>query len=255
MFSYKESLNRSIKAFDKIYKSSLLCTTQTPLECDDILEFVNCQVLPPTKEVKLKIATQAAGCDLSTDSETLCSIVDSCLEAELVGKTTKQVNTKTSRFGLFNTYSRNLLGSKAMDGIQALAKIACYLSKDISFSISIQELERYANKEKINSDIIETLKATKLLIKRGNNISFRHEMFFYAYLAESIIRQADNCDESILEALNDPRNNGCKGFVIGGIDNTSVLEKVLKKVTDTQTFALCIAGECGQYACFHIKSR
>lgn len=246
--AYRTSLTRSISELARRYDAKILVTSQMPLERSDLLALVKVLVPPPSNEMKLAIAQNAGGSQMSSEMEKMAHLVSSGLEARLVGTIGKQVGSLTGRYALFDAFARSLLGPQSSEGIGALAKIAGRMSDDITFSLSVRDLDRLVDAEGIKSDIIAKLKAVRLLIERGDRTSFAHEMYLHAFSAEALVRRAAGRAEQVLNALSDPRYQQSKELIIGSIDNTALLEQILCGVSDSQVITSCMAGVCGRAA-------
>jgi hypothetical protein len=244
----RTSLTRSVSSLARKYDAKILVTSQITLERSDLMNLTKIEVLAPSVETKLAIARKAAGDQLTSEIIKLSHLVSSGLEAHLVGALGKHVSSFTGRYGLFDAFARVLLGPHASEGISTMAKIAGHMSDDITFSISVRELDRLAEAQSIKPEIISKLRAARLLVERADRVCFAHEMYLHAFSAEAIIRRAAGRAEPILNALADPRYHQSRELMVGSIDNTNLLEQVLSRVRDSHVIAACMAGICGQPA-------
>ena len=73
-------------------------------------------------------------------------------------------------------------------------------------------------------------------------------MFFDAFAAEAVVRQAKGGPESIVKALAAPLHAKRKELVIGAIDDDHLLEQLLPRLEDCTSVKACLMGRCGSPA-------
>src|SRR5581483_4022131 len=142
----RQRLTRTIAAAVKRYDAHAIMSSQIPLERDDLLPARIYAVQQPDKNAKLAIARQAAGVQDDV-LEPLLETVGSGLEAKMVGQLGPHLPIGTSRYGLFDAYVRQRLGSAASDGIRALSRVAGMMTDRVSFGLSVRELDRLSDRE------------------------------------------------------------------------------------------------------------
>ena len=111
------------------------------------------------------------------------------------------------------------------------------------------------NEKKTPIMVLERLKAVGLLASHGDRISFAHEMIFDAFSAEAVVRSSHGFSSSIQKALGTPLHAGRRGFVIGAIDDSYLLNQVLDGLSDSKTVVECRTGFCGHIALEWAKIR
>lgn len=153
--------------------------------------------------------------------------VGSGLEAKMVGQVGQQLPPDTSKYGLFDAYVRERLGSFASDGIRALSRVAGMMTQRISFGLSVRELDRLSDREGVSGALLRALQEANILDKRGDRVSFSHEMFLNVFAAEAIVRRAGDDPEAIVAALRLPQHLEMTPFVLGAIDDDSLRCQVL----------------------------
>jgi hypothetical protein len=92
---------------------------------------------------------------------------------------------------------------------------------------------------------LQTLQDANILDRRGDRVSFSHEMFLNVFAAEAIIRRAGDDPEAVLTALRLPQHLEMRPFVLGAIDDNSFRRQVLPQLSDTRVIRACLAGQCG----------
>jgi hypothetical protein len=135
----RQRLTRSIAAAAKRYDARAVISSRVPLERGDLLPARSYAVQIPSTKIKLAIAQQAAGGVSAEPFEELLGAVGSGLEAKMIGQLGRQLPPDTSKYGLFDAYVRERLGSAASDGIRALSRIAGAMTERISFGLSVRD--------------------------------------------------------------------------------------------------------------------
>jgi hypothetical protein len=163
----------------------------------------------------------------------------------MIGQLGQQLPPNTSKYGLFDAYVRERLGSAASDGIRALSRIAGMMTERISFGLSVRELDRLSDREGVSGALLQTLADANILGRRGDRVSFSHEMFLNVFAAEAIIRRAGDDPEAVVTALRLPQHLEMRPFVLGAIDDNSFRRQVLPQLSDGRVIRACLAGQCG----------
>ncbi|VVM07101.1 NERD domain-containing protein [Methylacidimicrobium tartarophylax] len=241
----RQRLTRSIAAAVKRYDAQAVISSRMPLERGDLLPSRSYAVQIPDTKTKLAIAQQAAGGVSAEPFEELLGSVASGLEAKMIGQLGQQLPPDTSKYGLFDAYVRERLGSAASDGIRALSRIAGMMTERITFGLSVRELDRLSDREGISGALLQKLADANILGRRGDRVSFSHEMFLNVFAAEAIIRRADDDPEAVVTALRLPQHLEMKPFVLGAIDDNSFRRQVLPQLSDERVIRACLAGQCG----------
>lgn len=241
-------LTRSIAAALNRYGATALISSRTALERNDLLPASIYALQAPDTATKRAIAQQAAGgISVETFSDLLGS-VRSGLESRIIGQLGQNLPTGSSKYGLFDAYVRMRLGPSATDGIRALSRVAALMAERISFSMSIRELDRLLDREGVSGCLLHELLATNILERRGDRISFCHEMFLNVFSAEAIIRRTGEDPDAVVETLRLPQYFDMKPFVLGAIEETSFLRRILPSLSDSRLMRACLDGQCGSDA-------
>lgn len=241
----RQRLTRSIAAAVKRYDARAVISSRITLERGDLLPARSYAVQIPDSKVKLAIAQQAAGGASIEPFAELLGSVGSGLEANMIGQLGQQLPPHTSKYGLFDAYARERLGPAASDGIRALSRIAGMMTERISFGLSVRELDRLSDREGVSGALLQALLDANILNRRGDRVSFRHEMFLNVFAAEAIIRRAGDDPGAVVAALRLPQHLEMRPFVLGAIDDDSFRRQVLPHLSDTRVVQACLAGQCG----------
>jgi hypothetical protein len=244
----QQRLTRSIAAAMKRYDADVVVSSRISLERPDLLPVRSYVVQVPDTKTKLAIAQQAAGGVSAETFAELLATVGSGLEARMIGQLGHQLPPGASKYGLFDAFVRERLGFAASDGIRALSRIAGMMTDRISFGLSVRELDRLSDQEGVSGALLQALQAANLLTKRGDRVSFSHEMFLNIFAAEAIIRRAGNDPEAVIAALRLPQHLEMRPFVLGAIDDNSFRRRVLSELVDKRVMRACLAGQCGSDA-------
>ncbi|MBN8990662.1 MAG: NERD domain-containing protein [Rhizobiales bacterium] len=241
----RQRLTRSIAAAVKRYDARAVMSSRVSLERGDLLPVRGYAVQIPDGKIKQAIAQQAAGGVSVQPFAELLGTVGSGLEAKMIGQLGQQLAPDTSKYGLFDAYARERLGSVASDGIRALSRIAGMMTQRISFGLSVRELDRLSDREGVSGALLRALQDANILNRRGDRVSFSHEMFLNVFAAESIVRRARDDPEAVVAALRLPQHLEMTPFVLGAIDDDSFRRQVLPHVSDARVIRACLAGQCG----------
>ncbi|HEU5046539.1 MAG TPA: NERD domain-containing protein [Rickettsiales bacterium] len=240
-------LARCIAAIARRYITKIVITSQHDHDTFTLLNLKNIEVPEPSLELKKTIAGLTNG-TLPTSLEPILKAVKSGLEAKIVGELGKTNLDNTNSSALFYIYACKRLNSFASSGVQTLIDLAAYLSEKLTFSLSIRDFNRIEYEQQITKATSDALLDSGLIVRFGDRVSFGHELFLNAFIAESVIRSAAHNSEKVLFALSSPKHSGRKSLIVGAIDDQILLEQVLNNITDTGIILSCMAGECGTYA-------
>lgn len=241
----RQHLTRSIAAAAKRYDARVVISSRVALERGDLLPARGYAVQIPDGRTKLAIAQQAAGAVSVEPFTELLGTIGSGLEAKMIGQLGQELVPGTSKYGLFDAYVRERLGSAASDGIRALSRIAGMMTERISYGLSVRDLDRLSDREGVSGAVLQRLLEANILHRRGDRVSFSHEMFLNVFAAEAIIRRAGDDPAAVVTALQLPQHLEMRPFVLGAIDDDSFRRQVLPHVSDTRVIQACLAGQCG----------
>ena len=244
-----ESLAVELAAWKRRYSTSLLITSRTKPERDDLLELRTVEVLPATMTTKTAIAANVMGVEVLPEGiEQLLRAVASGLEAKIVGHVGRGMTPRSSRFSLLDAYARERLGGNASAGIRVLSNLAGWLSERMAFSLSVREFDRLLGQMQLPHALSHRLQDAGLISSHGDRVSFAHEMFLDVFAADAIVYDSGGQPERFLKALTAPVNVGRKDLILGAIDDPLLREKVLPALSDPECIAPCIGGSCGGHA-------
>lgn len=244
----RQRLSRCLRATAIRYHTGIVVVSQ---EIYKELEQLNLEIVSvpePDMEVKKAIANSAEDKEKSLKIEELLDLIKSGLEANIIGHISKTITSKISRYALFDAYIRERLGDVAQDGIRMLTYIGSFLSENVTFSMSVRDFDRLLEKKSCPSSVPKRLLAANLLKRRGDRISFGHELYLNAFSAEAVMRSCGNDPVKLLSAVSAPKHINYKTLIIGAIDNTNLLDSVLRGIEYPEIIISCVTGECGQYA-------
>lgn len=245
---HRVSLTRGVAALCGRNDASVVATSQISIERADLLSLTELTLSVPTRETKLAIAARQAGGALSSAARAWIDSVRSGLEARVLGDVSNRIAGPGNRMALFDTFIRARLGIFAPEGMRTLIAIGRLLADRISFSLSLRDLDRLLDRENLPAKIVRQLESANLLTLRGDRASFSHEMFFDAFAAEAVVRDAGGQPDAILGAIKSPIHSRRAMQLIGSIDDIRLQHAVLARIEDADIIAGCSAGECGTYA-------
>jgi nuclease-like protein len=241
----RAQLTRSIAAVSHRYGAQIVITSQAELERPELVQLLRIAVVRPDRATKQAIAAQGGGEAVPERLDALLESVDSGLEARLVGIAGQGLSGVSSRFAIFDRYVRMRLGSDASAGVTALSRVAGLMIDRVRFSVSVRELDRLADRERIAPALLERLKSVNLLEVRGDRVSFGHELFMNALIAEAIVRRAAGDAAVIATALVSPRHANHRALILGAVEDDRLTRRVLADCSDTVVVRACLDGQCG----------
>jgi hypothetical protein len=192
-----------------------------------------------------------ANCNHATSHERVSQLLRTArsgLEAVLVGKAGSVLPEGASRFTLFDAYSRVKLGALASEGVSLLCDFAGALIANASFGLSVRQFDRLVATRKYARDVRGAVDNSGLLEQRGDRVTFIHELFLESFTAEYAIRNTMLTAESLQAALQLPRYESSKEFIVGGLENDALLHQFLSSCTDPEILQACADGTCGKAA-------
>ncbi|GKP50474.1 TPA: NERD domain-containing protein [Klebsiella quasipneumoniae subsp. similipneumoniae] len=249
------TLTRSLQVFSLRYGAGLVITSQGIMARQELLSVKEALVSPPQSALKSQLAKLSKEDENFTNCQSLLEIALSGLEAELIGQAAASLPAGASTFVLFDTVTRMRLGNFATAGIRALSGFAEELISQTAFSVSIREFDRFCDAASVTDAARYAILESRLVSQRGDRLSFSHEMFFYFFMAESVIRVARKDSERIQAILRSPRFHGSKALILGAVEDDSTLKDILEKTTDKGILESCVRGECGEAARRTVKAK
>jgi len=99
--------------------------------------------------------------------------------------------------------------------------------------------------EEVGYTVIKKMERANIILRRSNQVSFEHELFFASFSAEGVIRDAKGSSDCLLKALASPRYHASKTFIVGAIEDQALLTTVLADCLDSDVYVACLKGECG----------
>ena len=246
--THRLELTRSLRAIALRYDATILVTGQENLERPDLLELAVLSVSEPSSDLKHQIACAASHDKTDEALTSLLACVSSGLEARLMGEVGGALGVHLTGPGLCEAYIRRKLGDGASQGIALLSRVSAELTRRLSFSLSMMELDRLASEVQLPADIYRKVSDSRILVRRGSRVSFWHELFLTAFAAEAAVRDAHGDAQLLLRAINDPRYDGSRRFIVAAIDDDQLLETVLNHVTHADLLIACSEGKCGRKA-------
>lgn len=239
-------LTRALRAASVRYNTLIVITSLIDIERPDLLQLRHVSVGRPGNELKAKIAS----INLSSDASLipLLEAATTGLEADLIGQIGREIPQSSSRFALFDFFVRRKLGDSATDGIRLLCAIAGRLVDRMTFSLSIREVDRLLAGLDLPTSTLRQAHGSGILNLRGDRVSLCHEMYLSVFATEALVRQAGLDDGAILAALAIPKYGALRTFIIGAIEDESLLATILSRVSDSKLLEACLIGECGSAA-------
>ncbi|WP_338648533.1 SMEK domain-containing protein [Flavobacterium sp. KS-LB2] len=242
-----ERLISELKEFSSKYKILFIVTTQQLTESLVALGSVTIKVYRPDSELKAAIASKYS--NSANKLKPILDMVSTSMEAKMVGEIGIFGVDRISRYSLFELYVRRKLMDMDKDGIYLLSAIARKMSQEISFSISLRQVDTILMDSKMETYVLERCLSTKILVKDFARISFGHEMLLNFFTAEGIARFNED-SFAVIEEFNAPKNDEKRLLVLGSIEDNVLKEKILESIGDTDLLLLLLEGEAGEFCRF-----
>jgi hypothetical protein len=243
----QDLLLRSVHAFSSRYHARIVITTQMIPRRIDLLRSETLTIRPPSIALKGRLAKH----NLAIGDESVSQLLRTArsgLEAVLVGEAGSLLPAGASRFALFDAFSRVKLGSLASEGVSLLSDFAGALIASASFGLSVRQFDRLAATRKYARDVRDAVDQSGLLERRGDRVTFIHELFLESFTAEYAIRNTMLTAESLQAALQLPRYESSKEFIVGGLEDDTLLHQFLSSCSNPEVLRACADGTCGRAA-------
>jgi len=251
----RTALTRSLRAFSLRYGAGIVLTSQDAVVRQELLSIEEVLVSPPQSALKSRLANLSPEDENLTNCQALLEIARSGLEAELIGQAAASLPAGASKFVLFDTVARMRLGDSNAAGIRALCGFAEELISQTAFSLSVREFDRFCDVAGVTDATRRAVLESRLVSQRGDRLSFSHEMFFYAFMAESAVRATRKDSERMQAVLLSPRFHGSKVLILGAMEDDSTLRDILDKTMDQGILESCVRGDCGDAARRIVKAK
>ncbi|MCF0069778.1 SMEK domain-containing protein [Dyadobacter sp. CY261] len=225
----------------------LLITSQIPEGEFSDLGLLEIVVQRPSPYIREQIALSYDAHDSLRKLTPILAVVSTGLEARMVGEMDAGDFINSGRHSLFATFIRTKLAQAHIGGIHLMSSIARLMSEKITFSLSLRAVERLMVNDMLSPQILNGCFRSGILDRRGEMVSFSHEMFFDFFVAESVARFSASSGE-IVSALNAPKNADKKILILGAIDDTQIVDEVLAEMTDSDVFDALLDGDGGEYS-------
>ncbi|MFH6948224.1 SMEK domain-containing protein [Flavobacterium sp. FlaQc-51] len=198
-------------------------------------------------DIGLKKAIAAKYSDYPDKLIPVLANVSTALEAKMVGEIGKFDADKNSRSGLFELYMRKKLGGHESYGMLLLCRTAYWMSREITFSVSLRQLDLILQDNNIPQAVLQHCLKEGILVTVSNRLSFVHEMIYDFFTAEAIVR-FNREPAQLIEEFKAPRNHDKKLLVIGSLNDDPVARNtLLEEVTDYELLLDILKGEAGEY--------
>lgn len=246
---HQDRLLNSLIAESTAANAVVLVSSQVPLNNADSLSFQTFEFTPPSSELKTSLVKQGLGDSIMTPNvAALLDVVQTSVEAVLLGQLGKDLPESASRFHAFYQFARTRLAPLESEGVSVLSVIAGYLNESLSFSLSVPEAERLLQEFEPSGKGLSAALDGGLLVQRGGRISFGHELFLEAFGAEAIVRSSGADSSRIVATLKSPRQRSKRSLIVGAIDSDEILLEILNKIDSVSLLVDCLSGVCGKFA-------
>ena len=245
--SEKEAFARALAGIARIYPIVFNISGQTASDLPKLDGLPTYSVLPPDMETKRRIAEAAAGKALGDDATAELDAVYSGLDAEIYGATASQLPQLAGSFARFDAYCRVRFGggANAIGPLDILVAVARSMTERLSMFISLSEFHRLASGASRNvEDAVRSIYASGIIDARPDRLSFRHELFYRFFMAESLARIATT-SAAVRAVMAQPIFQDFRVLLIGAVAERSDIGEVLRNISDGRLLFECYQGACG----------
>lgn len=240
-------LLRALRVLCDRYLLRVVLISQPGIVDASLLNPIDISILPPSIAIKQQIASAYASVDSMPRLVTMLDVINTGLEARMVGEIASEAIGGLSRFELFDLYVRKKIGSDAQHGISFLATLAAACSTQMSNSITISEAGRLVEKHGFDPQLIEKLREKQLLRLKLNKVSFVHELFQQFFTAEAVIRGTGATGEAIAAAMKMPVYAKERLWILGGLRDMDTIALCVKTITQADLLQELYEGEAGPF--------
>jgi hypothetical protein len=251
---YRPKLLLELEVLIRNYSVIAMITTQVPSDELASLGLACVTVGYPEENIKRAIAASYNGSKLSTKLDPVLKMVSSSMEAKMIGEIGTDDIDRVSRFTLFEIFIRGKLTAYPSEGFLLLAAIAKVLSEKITFSVTERNVTDLMRSNGLTGEVYRECLSAGLIEMRLGQVSFGHEMFLNFFVADSIVRFSKNAAE-LLAAFDAPKNRDKRLLIIGSIDDSVLLDQVLRNLTDLELLTSLYAGDGGNYCQLWVKNQ
>ncbi len=225
----------------------LRCVLVTQPGCVDaaLLNPLEIVVLPPSLEIKRRIALKHAAPEAVLRLNSLLEVVNTGLEARMIGEIASEPVGALSRFELFDLYVRKKLGTDGQRGIALLAMMAGNCAVQMSYNLTISELGRLMEQHDIEERILEKARERQLLRFRLHKVNFVHELFLQFFTAEAVIRASAASGDNIEAVMRDPKYAKERLWILGGLRDIETIARCVRTIQVPELLQELYYGEAG----------
>ncbi|MBA8909912.1 nuclease-related domain-containing protein [Aminobacter ciceronei] len=246
----RDKLIRSLQALRLRHLCPVILSSQQPLPLPPILAGSEVQMPPLTAELKDALVTAHSAQLVVQLAFPAADIVSTAHDAMVLANVLGDDEATSSRFALYQSYSRAKLGSDRDSAVafRALRQLAVLMRERFTYSVSTAEFRRVlataCGDLAHEGNVHEIAVRSGLLEIKGMRVSFRHEMLQLFFAAEHLLLHAVN-SASIGKLLADPINEELAEYVLGSLSAAREIDAALASVKSLELLADALMGRCG----------
>ena len=243
----RETLIRALYVLCNRYDLTIILVSQNREEAVSKLDLVPIEVMAPSEEVRRTITSLTAGPESFDKLEPMIQAVKTGLEADIIGKMGLNSLGKKSRFALLEFFVRTRLGENATEGLRYLSKFGAYLSERLAYSVSLRQFDSLADEPSLLA-VKRLLVASNVLQVKFDRISFSHELFMNAFIADNIVRTTGFDTALLQKEIAAPKNHDKRELILGAIEDYETEEAVLNQTDSVELLLGIYQGAAGEFS-------
>ncbi|MBY5747440.1 NERD domain-containing protein [Rhizobium leguminosarum] len=246
----RDKLIRSLQALRLRHLCPVILSSQQPLPLPPVLAGSEVQMPPLTAELKDALVTAHSAQPVIQLAFSAADIVSTAHDAMVLANVLGDDEATSSRFALYQSYSRAKLGSERDSAVafRVLRQLAVLMRERFTYSVSAAEFRRVVAAAcgdlAHEGNVHEIAVRSGLLEIKGMRLSFRHEMLLLFFAAEHLLLHAAN-SESMGKLLVDPINEELAEYVLGSLSAAREIDAALASVKSLELLADALMGRCG----------
>lgn len=237
---------RGVNALARKFGFRILVTSQHAMPTS-LKALASIAITPPSQFLKRKIA-EASGNRLNDAAIDTLGAVKSGFEAFIVGELGALQSGVETRPRLVDQFIRACLGAFARDGSRACRRLAFELSERVAFSISEVELDDLFWEIGVSIPTVDALFENGVLVRRGERVSFRHEIIQSGCAAFRLAQKAAEDPAGMGQLLSSATHAYLAHDVLSAFESVDACSALLRTVMDSDLIAQAASGRLGAVA-------
>ncbi|SDF73065.1 Nuclease-related domain-containing protein [Sphingomonas carotinifaciens] len=242
----REAAFRGLRALARRLDARVIATGQSA-QPEQLAGLQRIAISPPSVELKERIATARLPA-LGAGMRAVLKGVASGFEAAIVAEIGSDATADASRQLLVDQLIRKRLGADQRAGSTGLRRFAKTLIETISFSMNETVFDEAMLAHGLAGAEVDALFAAQILTRHGGRVSFAHEILLHACAAFAFAQIAAQAGEKLAILLSLPVLEPIATDVVSVIEDSQVVDIVLRSTSDSGLIHEAARGLAGPIA-------